>query len=67
MTKDTTTRVVMTILLIIALFEGLLITLGIDVINDLKATANGCKSDKAVCEGKLDSITQDYERLQVNG
>lgn len=67
MTKDTTTRVVMTILLIIALFEGLLITLGIDVINDLKATANGCKGDKTICEGKLDSITQDYERLQVNG
>ncbi|MEI3508767.1 MAG: hypothetical protein V8R01_06690 [Bacilli bacterium] len=46
MTKDTTTRVVMTILLIIALFEGLLITLGIDVINDLKATANGCRATR---------------------
>ena len=40
------------------------ILLGVDIIDDLKATANGYESDRNLCRSQLDSLTQDYERLQ---
>lgn len=39
-------------------------SLSINVINDLRATANGYESDRNLCRSQLDSLTQDYERLQ---
>ena len=47
------------IILLIIVFS-----LSINVINDLKATANGYESDRNLCRSQLDSLTQDYERLQ---
>lgn len=34
------------------------------LINDLKATANGYESDRNICRGQLDSLTQELERWQ---
>ena len=53
--------VVMSVAVIIELG---VIFLGIDIIDDLKATANGYESDRNLCRSQLDSLTQDYERLQ---
>ncbi len=53
------------ILTAIAFIEALLIILGIGVIDDLKATAKGYESDRNVCKLELDSITNDYERIQA--
>ena len=52
------------ILTAIAFIEALLIILGVSIINDLKATANGYRSDRNICKLELDSITNDYERIQ---
>lgn len=49
---------------IVALIEFLAIILGVGLINDLKATANGYKSDRNLCKGQLDSLTQELERIQ---
>lgn len=51
------------ILLIMILLEGFCICLAVDLINDKNAYIRGLQSDRNVCRGKLDSITQDYERL----
>lgn len=40
------------------------ILLGVDIINDLKATANGYESDRNLCRSQLDSLTQELERWQ---
>ena len=53
------------IIAIIVIFgQAFIIGLGVDIINDLKATANGYESDRNLCRSQLDSLTQDYERLQ---
>lgn len=53
------------ILAIIIIFgQAFAIAYGVDLINDLKATANGYESDRNICRGQLDSIIQDYSRLQ---
>lgn len=44
--------------------QSFAIAFGVDLINDLKATANGYESDRNLCRSQLDSLTQDYERLQ---
>ena len=46
------------------LVELAVIFLGVDIINDLKATAYGYESDRNICRGKLDSLTQELERWQ---
>ena len=56
-------KVTIIILLIMVLFEGLCISMAIDIINDKTAYINGLLSDRAICNGKLDSITNDYEKL----
>lgn len=53
------------ILTTIAFIETLLIILGVSIIDDLKATAKGYESDRNVCKLELDSITNDYERIQI--
>lgn len=42
----------------------IVVSLGINVINDLKATANGYESDRNLCRSQLDSLTQELERWQ---
>ena len=49
---------------IVALIEFLAIVLGKDIIDDLKATANGYESDRNLCRSQLDSLTQELERWQ---
>ena len=46
------------------LVELAVIFLGVDIINDLKATANGYESDRNLCRSQLDSLTQELERWQ---
>lgn len=48
----------------IIFMEVLIIGVGVGLINDLKATANGYESDRNLCRSQLDSLIQDYERLQ---
>ena len=50
--------------IIIIFGQAFAIVYGVDLINDLKATANGYESDRNLCRSQLDSLTQDYERLQ---
>lgn len=52
------------IAIVIIFGQAFVIAYGVDLINDLKATANGYESDRNICRGKLDSIIQDYSRLQ---
>lgn len=47
------------IILLIIVFS-----LSINVINDLKTTANDYESDRNICRGQLDSLTQELERMQ---
>ena len=49
---------------VVVVIELGVIFLGVDIIDDLKATANGYESDRNLCRSQLDSLTQDYERLQ---
>ena len=50
--------------IIIIFGQAFIIGLGVDLINDLKATANGYESDRNLCRSQLDSLTQELERWQ---
>ena len=50
--------------IIIIFGQAFVIGFGVDLINDLKATANGYKSDRNLCRSQLDSLTQELERWQ---
>lgn len=52
------------ILAIIVFGQVFAIAFGKDLINDLKATANGYESDRNLCRSQLDSLTQELERWQ---
>lgn len=52
------------IAIIIIFGQAFAIAFGVGLINDLKATANGYKSDRNLCKGQLDSLTQELERIQ---
>ena len=52
------------ILLIMVFLEGFAICLGVDLINDKNAYINGLQSDRTVCNGKLDTIIQDYSKME---
>lgn len=53
------------IMAIIVIFgQAFIIGLGVDIIDDLKATANGYESDRNLCRSQLDSLTQELERWQ---
>ena len=45
------------------LFELFLFIGALDLINDKTAYINGLLSDRKICNDKLDSITNDYEKL----
>ena len=64
MNKEDKLWIALLIIFLIALFEAIFVVLSVGVINDLKATANGYESDRNLCRSQLDSLTQDYERLQ---
>ena len=60
---DTKNKIII-VLVIATIIEIALICLGVSIINDLKTTTNIYKSNAFICNGKLDSITQDYEILE---
>lgn len=49
---------------VVVVIELGVIFLGVDIIDDLKATANGYESDRNLCRSQLDSLTQELERMQ---
>lgn len=49
---------------VVMLIELGAILLGVDIIDDLKATANGYESDRNLCRSQLDSLTHELERWQ---
>ena len=64
MNKEDKLWTALIIAIIIIFGQAFIIGLGVDIINDLKATANGYESDRNLCRSQLDSLIQDYERLQ---
>lgn len=53
------------IIAIIVIFgQAFIIGLGVNIIDDLKSTANGYESDRNLCKSQLDSLTQELERWQ---
>lgn len=64
MNKEDKLWTVLIIAIIIIFGQAFIIAFGVDLIDDLKATANGYESDRNLCRSQLDSLTQDYERLQ---
>lgn len=48
----------------LVLVQVFIIGFGVNLINDLKDTANSYKNSENICEMKLDSLIQDYRRLQ---
>ena len=56
------------IILVIMVFElAFAIAFAKNLIDDLKATANGYESDRNLCRSQLDSLTQELERMQNEG
>ena len=64
MNKEDKLWTALIILVIVVLGQAFAIAFGIDLINDLKATANGYESDRNLCRSKLDSLKQELERWQ---
>ena len=56
------TALIITIIIIFG--QAFIIAFGVDLIDDLKATANGYKSDRNLCRSQLDSLIQELERWQ---
>lgn len=63
-TKEDKLWTVLIIAIIIIFGQAFAIAFGIDLIDDLKATANGYESDRNLCRSQLDSLTQELERWQ---
>lgn len=63
-TKEEKLWTALIIAIIIIFGQAFAIAYGVGLIDDLKATANGYESDRNLCRSQLDSLTQDYERLQ---
>ena len=64
MNKEDKLWTALIILVIVVLGQAFAIAYGVDLINDLKATANGYESDRNLCRSQLDSLTQELERRQ---
>ena len=64
MNKTEAKRFLIITLGIACLFELFMILGMIDIINDKTAYINGLQSDKAICNGKLDSIIGDYAKIE---
>ena len=63
-TKEDKLWTVLIIAIIIIFGQAFVIGFGVNLINDLKATANGYESDRNLCRSQLDSLTQELERWQ---
>ena len=63
-TKEDKLWTALIILVIVVLGQAFAIAYGVDLIDDLKATANGYESDRNICRSQLDSLTQELERWQ---
>lgn len=50
--------------IIIIFGQAFIMAFGVDLIDDLKATANGYESDRNLCRSQLDSLMQELERWQ---
>lgn len=48
----------------LVLVQVFIIGFGVNLINDLKDTANSYKNSENICEMKLDNLTQELERWQ---
>ena len=57
-------KIINIILLIMIVMQGLVICLGVDLINDKNAYINGLQSDRNICEGKIDTIIQDHAIIE---
>ena len=66
-TKEDKLWTVLIIAIIIIFGQAFIIGLGVDIIDDLRATANGYESDRNLCRSQLDSLTQELERMQNEG
>ena len=64
MNKEDKLWTALIIAIIIIFGQAFAIAYGVGLIDDLKATANGYKSDRNLCRSKLDSLTQELERWQ---
>ena len=64
MNKEEKLWTVLIIAIVIIFGQAFAIAYGVDLINDLKATANGYESDRNLCRSQLDSLTQELERWQ---
>lgn len=64
MNKEDKLWAALIIAIIIIFGQAFIIGLGVDIIDDLKATANGYESDRNLCRSQLDSLTQELERWQ---
>lgn len=63
-TKEDKLWTAVIILVIVVFGQAFVIGFGVNLINDLKATANGYESDRNLCRSQLDSLTQELERWQ---
>ena len=63
-TKEDKLWIAVIILVIVVLGQAFAIGFGVGLIDDLRATANGYKSDRNLCRSQLDSLTQELERWQ---
>ena len=63
-TKEDKLWTAIIILVIVVFGQAFAIAFGKDLIDDLKATANGYKSDRNLCHSQLDNLTQELERWQ---
>lgn len=64
MNKEDKLWTALIIAIIIIFGQAFIIGLGVDIIDDLKATANGYESDRNLCRSQLDSLMQELERMQ---
>lgn len=67
MNKEDKLWTVLIIAIIVIFGQAFIIGLGVNIIDDLKATANGYESDRNLCKSQLDSLTQELERWQNEG
>lgn len=63
-TKEEKLWTALIIAIIIIFGQAFIIGLGVDIIDDLRATANGYESDRNLCRSQLDSLMQELERWQ---
>ena len=64
MSKEDILWITLVVSVSIIMVQAFVIGFGIRLIEDLKYTANSYKSSENICEMKLDSLIQDYRRLQ---